>query len=174
MLARINTIAFNGLNTLDVDLQLQISSGIPAFNIVGLPDKTIAESKERVRAALNTMGVELPAKRITINLAPADLLKEGSHFDLPIALALLAGMGIVPAEDVANYVDRIIVMDAGKPQFDGTPKEVFTHYKQLEAMGLAAPQVTYVMNDLKDAGMTVDASATTVEEAKNAILASLK
>ena len=104
MLARINTIAFNGLNTLDVDLQLQISSGIPAFNIVGLPDKTIAESKERVRAALNTMGVELPAKRITINLAPADLLKEGSHFDLPIALALLAGMGIVPAEDVANYV----------------------------------------------------------------------
>ncbi len=104
MLARINTIAFNGLNTLDVDLQLQISSGIPAFNIVGLPDKTIAESKERVRAALNTMGVELPAKRITINLAPADLLKEGSHFDLPIALALLAGMGIVPMEDVANYV----------------------------------------------------------------------
>ena len=104
MLAHINTIAFNGLNTLDVDLQLQISSGLPAFNIVGLPDKTIAESKERVRAALNTMGLELPAKRITINLAPADLLKEGSHFDLPIALALLAGMGIVPLEDLDSYV----------------------------------------------------------------------
>ena len=104
MLARVNTIAFNGLNTLDVDLQLQISSGMPVFNIVGLPDKTIAESKERVRAALNTMGVELPAKRITVNLAPADLLKEGSHFDLPIALALLAGMGIVPIEEVADYV----------------------------------------------------------------------
>ena len=104
MLARVNTIAFNGLNTLDVDLQLQISSGLPAFNIVGLPDKTIAESKERVRAALNNMGVELPAKRITVNLAPADLLKEGSHFDLPIALALLAGMGIVAAEDAADYI----------------------------------------------------------------------
>ena len=104
MLARVNTIAFNGLNTLDVDLQLQIASGLPAFNIVGLPDKTIAESKERVRAALNNIGVELPAKRITINLAPADLLKEGSHFDLPIALALLAGMGIVAAEDAADYV----------------------------------------------------------------------
>ncbi len=104
MLARVNTIAFNGLTTLDVDLQLQISSGLPAFTIVGLPDKTIAESKERVRAALNTMGVELPAKRITINLAPADLLKEGSHFDLPIALALLAGMGVVALEDVNNYV----------------------------------------------------------------------
>lgn len=104
MLARVNTIAFNGLNTLDVDLQLQISSGLPAFNIVGLPDKTIAESKERVRAALNNMGVELPAKRITVNLAPADLLKEGSHFDLPIALALLAGMGIVAAEDASDYI----------------------------------------------------------------------
>ena len=104
MLARVNTIAFNGLNTLDVDLQLQISSGLPAFNIVGLPDKTIAESKERVRAALNNLGVELPAKRITVNLAPADLLKEGSHFDLPIALALLSGMGIVSAEDAGDYL----------------------------------------------------------------------
>ena len=104
MLARVNTIAFNGLATLDVDLQLQICAGLPSFTIVGLPDKTIAESKERVRAALNTMGVELPAKRITINLAPADLLKEGSHFDLPIAMALLAGLGIVPAEEIANYV----------------------------------------------------------------------
>ena len=104
MQAHVNTIAFNGLETLDVDLQLQISSGLPAFNIVGLPDKTIAESKERVRAALNAMGIELPAKRIIINLAPADLLKEGSHFDLPIALAILAGLGVVPAEEIANYV----------------------------------------------------------------------
>ncbi|MDO4162570.1 MAG: YifB family Mg chelatase-like AAA ATPase [Pseudomonadota bacterium] len=104
MQAHVNTIAFNGLETLDVDLQLQISSGIPVFNIVGLPDKTIAESKERVRAALNAMGVDLPAKRIVINLAPADLLKEGSHFDLPIALAILAGLEIVPAEEIAHYI----------------------------------------------------------------------
>ncbi|MBP5215606.1 MAG: YifB family Mg chelatase-like AAA ATPase [Alphaproteobacteria bacterium] len=104
MLAHVNTIAFNGLNTLDVDLQLQISSGLPAFNIVGLPDKTVAESKERVRAAFNTMGLELPAKRITVNLAPADLLKEGSHFDLPIALALLAGIGVISAEDINQYI----------------------------------------------------------------------
>jgi magnesium chelatase family protein len=103
MLARVNTIAFNGLSTLDVDLQLQITSGLPAFTIVGLPDKTIAESKERVRAALNSIGTELPAKRITVNLAPADLLKEGSHFDLPIAVAVLAGMGIISAEDIAGY-----------------------------------------------------------------------
>lgn len=104
MLAHVNTIAFNGLSTLDVDLQLQITAGMPVFSIVGLPDKTIAESRERVRAALNTLGVELPAKRIIVNLAPADLLKEGSHFDLPIALAVLAGLGIVPAEEVNNYI----------------------------------------------------------------------
>ncbi len=104
MQAHVNTIAFNGLDTLDVDLQLQISSGIPAFNIVGLPDKTIAESKERVRAALTSIGMELPAKRIIINLAPADLLKEGSHFDLPIALAILAGLGIVPADEINGYI----------------------------------------------------------------------
>lgn len=104
MQARVKTIAFNGLNTLDVDLQLQITSGLPVFNIVGLPDKTIAESKERVRAALNSIGIELPAKRIIINLAPADLLKEGSHFDLPIALAILSGMGIVPLEEISGYV----------------------------------------------------------------------
>ena len=89
MLARVNTITFNGLEVLDVDLQVQISAGLPAFTIVGLPDKAIAESRERVRAALQSLGLSLPAKRITVNLAPADLFKEGSHFDLPIALGLL-------------------------------------------------------------------------------------
>ena len=104
MLARVNTLTFNGLEILDVDLQVQLASGLPAFNIVGLPDKAIAESKERVRAALQSLGLSLPAKRITINLSPADLLKEGSHFDLPVALGLLAVMGVVPSESVADYV----------------------------------------------------------------------
>ncbi|MFV0625884.1 MAG: YifB family Mg chelatase-like AAA ATPase [Alphaproteobacteria bacterium] len=104
MLAKINTVAFNGLDILDVDLQIQISSGLPAFTLVGLPDKTVAESRERVRAALNSLGLSIPAKRITINLAPADLLKEGSHFDLPIALALLVGMGVIPQEEISNYI----------------------------------------------------------------------
>ena len=104
MLARVNTITFNGLEILDVDLQVQVVSGLPAFTIVGLPDKAIAESKERVRAALQSLGLSLPAKRITINLSPADLLKEGSHFDLPVALGLLAVMGVVPNESLADYV----------------------------------------------------------------------
>lgn len=103
MLSRINTVTFNGLEVLEVDLQAQISSGLPNFIIVGLPDKAIAESKERVRSALQYLGLSLPAKRIVINLAPADLLKEGSHFDLPIALALLTVMGVIPQEEVSNH-----------------------------------------------------------------------
>lgn len=104
MLAHINTLTFNGLNVLNVDLQVQISAGLPAFTIVGLPDKAVAESKERVRAALNSLGLSLPAKRITINLAPADLLKEGSHFDLPVALGILTVMGNMPAEELSRYM----------------------------------------------------------------------
>ena len=104
MLSRINTIAFNGLETLDVDLQVQITSGMPAFTIVGLPDKAVGESRERVRAALNSMGLSLPAKRITINLAPADLIKEGSHYDLAVALGILACMNAVPLEEISRYI----------------------------------------------------------------------
>ena len=104
MLARINTITFNGLDTLPVELQTQITSGMPNFTIVGLPDKAIAESRERVRAAIQSLGLSLPAKRITINLAPADLLKEGSHFDLPVALGILSCMGIIPPEELFGYI----------------------------------------------------------------------
>ena len=75
MMTHINTLTFNGLEVLDVDLQAQVSSGLPNFIIVGLPDKAIAESKERIRAALQSIGLQLPPKRIVINMAPADLLK---------------------------------------------------------------------------------------------------
>ncbi len=100
----IKTVAFNGLEVLDVDLQVQLSNGLPYFGIVGLPDKTISESKERVKAALETMGLDIPAKRLIINLSPADMLKEGSHFDLPIAVGVLAVLGIVPLEVLNEYV----------------------------------------------------------------------
>ena len=103
MVARIATVAFEGTNVLDIDVQVQMSAGMVGFNIVGLPDKAVAESRERVRAALFALGLALPAKRITVNLAPADVLKEGSHFDLPIALAVLAGMGVLPTEEMARY-----------------------------------------------------------------------
>jgi magnesium chelatase family protein len=102
--ARMRTVAFSGIDVKDVDVQVQISAGLPAFTIVGLPDKAVAESRERVRSALGAMGLGLPPKRITINLAPADLAKEGSHFDLPIALALLVSMGALPADATQGYL----------------------------------------------------------------------
>ena len=104
MVATIKTIAFQGVDVRPVDVQVQISSGLPAFTIVGLPDKAVAESKERVRAALHALGLSLPPKRLTVNLAPADVNKEGSHYDLPIALGLLAAMEVVSKEEVRDYV----------------------------------------------------------------------
>ena len=104
MVAQVNTVSFQGVEVRPVDVQVQIASGLPAFNIVGLPDKAVAESKERVRSALHALGLSLPPKRLTVNLAPADLLKEGSHYDLPIALGLLGAMDIIPKEDLRMHV----------------------------------------------------------------------
>ncbi len=97
MFARVTTVAFEGIEARAVDVQVQIGPGLPAFTIVGLADKAVAESRERVRGALNAIGLALPPKRITVNLAPADLPKEGSHYDLPIALGLMAAMGAIAA-----------------------------------------------------------------------------
>lgn len=103
MTVHVSTVAFQGIETLDIDVQVQIASGLVAFTIVGLPDKAVAESRERVRAALGALGLSLPPKRITVNMAPADVLKEGAHFDLPIACAVLAAMGIVPPEEIRDF-----------------------------------------------------------------------
>ena len=103
MIARVTTVAFQGIEAVPIDVQVQITSGMPVFTIVGLPDKAVAESRERVRAALHSLGLSLPAKRITVNLSPADLQKEGSHYDLPIALGLLVSMKVLPGEEISNY-----------------------------------------------------------------------
>ena len=104
MVASVSTVAYLGLEARAVEVQVQLIPGLPAFNLVGLGDKAVGESRERVRGAIASMGLALPPKRIVVNLSPADLPKEGSHFDLPIALALLAAMGIVDAEDLGDYV----------------------------------------------------------------------
>ena len=101
MVQRVSTVAFEGIEARAVDVQVQVAPGLPAFNIVGLPDKAVSEAKERVRAALVASGLALPARRITINLAPADLPKEGSHYDLPIALGLMAAIGAMPHDALA-------------------------------------------------------------------------
>lgn len=104
MVARVNTVAFQGIDVLAIDVQVQMTGGQSTFTVVGLPDKAVGESRERVRAALYALGLALPPKRITVNMAPADVLKEGSHFDLPIALGLLVALGVLPADQVAGYV----------------------------------------------------------------------
>jgi magnesium chelatase family protein len=104
MVARAYTVAFEGVDARMVEVQCAIAPGMPHFGVVGLPDKAVSEAKERVRAALSAMSIALPSKRITVNLSPADLPKEGSHFDLPIALALLAALEIIPKDAVEQTV----------------------------------------------------------------------
>ena len=104
MIARVHTVAFQGVEARPVEVQCAVAPGLPAFSVVGLPDKAVSEARDRVRSAFASMSIALPSKRITINLSPADLPKEGSHFDLPIALALLAALEIVPADMAAETI----------------------------------------------------------------------
>ncbi|MBE0453751.1 MAG: ATP-binding protein, partial [Roseovarius sp.] len=100
MVARAYTVAFEGVEARPVEVQCAVLAGVPGFALVGLPDKAVSEARERVRAALSALAISLPSKRIAVNLSPADLPKEGSHFDLPIALALLAALDILPHDAV--------------------------------------------------------------------------
>ncbi|MGL4591974.1 MAG: magnesium chelatase domain-containing protein, partial [Aestuariivirga sp.] len=104
MIARVSTVAFQGIEAVPVDVQAQFVSGQVNFLVVGLPDKAVAESRERVRSALHAIGLALPGKRLVVNLSPADLPKEGSHYDLPIALALLSALGVIPPDFLSRYV----------------------------------------------------------------------
>jgi len=113
-MARANTFAFSGIEAVPVEVQVQISGGTPAFLVVGLPDKAVGEARERVRAAFSAMGLSLPPRRLLINLKPADLLKEGSHFDLPLALGVLAAMDVLPRDEIAGYAAL------GELSLDGT------------------------------------------------------
>ena len=104
MIARSHTVAFEGIEARMVEVQCALTPGVPTFSIVGLPSKAVSEARDRVRAALNSLSIALPAKRITVNLSPADLPKEGSYFDLPIALSLLGAIGVIPSDAIENLV----------------------------------------------------------------------
>ncbi|GHM58151.1 MAG: ATPase AAA [Candidatus Mesenet longicola] len=139
MIAYINTIALQGIHATNVNVQVHIANGIPAFNIVGLPDKTVAESKERVRAALNSINLSLPPKRITVNLSPADLQKEGSHYDLAIAMGLLIVIGTIPMGSVDHYVIiGELALDGGIMPVSGTLPTAI--YAKKEGKGLICPK----------------------------------
>ncbi len=138
MISLVHSVAFEGIATRSVEVQVQITAGLPAFSVVGLPDKAVAESKDRVRAAIAAMGLALPADRITVNLSPADLAKEGSHFDLPIALGILAAMELVPAEDL---LEQVVLGELGldgrlMPVSGALPAAIHANSR---AMGLICP-----------------------------------
>ena len=104
MVATVHTVAFRGIDVQSVEVQVHMAPGLPAFSIVGLPNKAVSEARERVRAALGALALALPTKRITVNLAPADTLKEGSHLDLAIAIGLLVAMDVLPQEEISCFV----------------------------------------------------------------------
>lgn len=118
MISKIFTATIYGIDGIKIDVEVDISFGLPAFNIVGLPETSVKESKERVRAAIKNAGFEFPNDRITINLAPADVRKEGSSFDLPIAIGILASTGVMKEERMRNY------LIAGELSLDGRIKGV--------------------------------------------------
>jgi magnesium chelatase family protein len=105
MISEIHTVSFRGIQAIRVTVQIQIAGGsLPSFSIVGLPDKAVNESKERIRSALHTLGIALPPKRITMNLSPADIQKEGNHYDLPLALGLLMALNILPQDPLSQAI----------------------------------------------------------------------
>ncbi|AHX03626.1 sigma-54 interaction domain protein [Ehrlichia chaffeensis str. Heartland] len=131
MMARIKSIGFYGIHTINVDVQIHVAKGIPAFNIVGLPDKAVAESRERIRAALNSINISLPTQRITVNLSPADLFKEGSHYDLPIAIGLLMIIGIIPKiNDLPYIILGELSLDGSITSVSGILPAAISAYKQ--------------------------------------------
>ncbi len=138
MFAQVATVAFQGIEARPVDVQVLIAPGLPAFSIVGLADKAVAESRERVRAALTAIGLGLPPKRITINLAPADLPKEGTHYDLPIALGVMAACGAIPGDQLDDFcVIGELGLDGGiAPVVGGLPAAIGAN---MRGKGLICP-----------------------------------
>ena len=126
MVATVHTITLSGISATTVDVQVQISPGLPAFHVVGLPDNAVRESRERIRGALHSMGMSLPAKRITVSLSPADVTKEGSHFDLPIAVGLLIVMGVLPTDSVLNttYMGELGLDGSLRPTIGALPAAI--------------------------------------------------
>jgi magnesium chelatase family protein len=133
LLAKVLSSAVLGIDAYPVEVEVDITSGLPTFTTVGLPEAAVKESKERVKSAVNNSGYRFPADRITVNLAPADIKKEGTGFDLPIALGILAATGIIPQEQLSRY------LILGELSLDGRIKPV----KGSLPMALAAKAAGY-------------------------------
>ena len=161
MLSIIHSAALLGIDAYAVNVEVDLSSGLPAFDIVGLPDSAVKESRERVRTAIKNTGLSFPTKRITVNLAPADTKKEGASFDLPTAAGILTAMGTLPAEALDGYllagelsldgslrpVNGVLPMVYGALQ-DGITK-CFVPYENAEEAALVEGMEVYPLHSLR-------------------------
>lgn len=153
MFAKVKTVAFVGLEVKEIEVQVHLTRGMPMFSIVGLANKSVSEAKERVRSAMSCAGFSFPQNRITINLAPADVIKDGSHYDLPIAIGIFASMGIVEPKTIEN---NIIV---GELSLDGKLHKIggllpIALYAKQKNLGIICPfdcanEATFVEKNLK-------------------------
>ena len=144
MVAHVKTITLSGINAVTVDIQVQIAPGMASFQIVGLPDGAVKESRERIRGAFHAMGIALPAKRITVSLSPADIFKEGNHFDLPIATGLLVALKALPQDTVENsFFMGELGLDASlKPVLGTLPAAIHAHAKGIEKLFIPKENAT--------------------------------
>ena len=139
MVCSVKTVAFSGIKALDVEVQVSIGAGMPSFIIVGLPDKAVNESRERVRAVLRAIGVDFPSEHITVNLTPSDVIKEGAHYDLPIALGLLGAMKVIDKNCLKKYIFMGSLSLDGR--IDGVNGVLVAGVKALnDKMGLVCPK----------------------------------
>lgn len=169
MVSETRTTAIMGLEAIEITVQTHICNGIPCFNIVGLPDKTIAESRERIRSAFASSEIPFPQKRITVNLSPADLFKAGNHYDLPIALSILASMGIVPHETTKN------TFFVGELGLDGSLLPVYGIFPTLihaakHNMNVVCPEKNFTNTNYSLIGVYVDTLSNVIKYMNNEYL----
>lgn len=140
MIAKVLSSAVLGVDAYLVEVEVDIALGFPAFNTVGLPEGAVKESKERVRAAIKNCGYEFPYRRITVNLAPADIRKEGSAFDLPISLGILTVMGLVDHKKLKDYIilGELSLDGEVKPIKGALPTSICT--RDLKLKGIILPR----------------------------------
>ena len=154
MYSNVKTIALNGLDGYLIDVQTDISSGLPSFNVVGLPDASIKEAKERVRACIKNSDIDIPSRRILVNLAPADRRKEGTWFDLPIAVGILKAMQIIKSDKLENFEDTVFL---GELSLDGTINRINGMLPMcIEARNLGIKRVVVPKSNSREAAVIED------------------
>lgn len=165
MLSKVKTMSLEGLNGYLVEIQSDVSGGLPSFDIVGLPDIRVKEAKERVRTAIKNCGCEFPSRKILVNLAPADKKKEGTFFDLPIAIGIL-----IAIEQIGDVIDIENTCILGELSLDGKINRVNGILPMcIEAKNLGIKKVIIPKENSKEAQIIKDLKIIPVENLRDVI-----